>query len=82
MPRLIEEMRKNGAYESGIGLPHFKTLWKEARHRASRQRLGVRQPYAALNSIRWAGECKFASEIRLLTSAATYFIRVKSLNFT
>jgi len=31
-------MRKNGAYESGIGLPHSRS------HSLSRQRLGVRQP--------------------------------------
>jgi hypothetical protein len=43
MPRVIEEMRKNGARE----------LWM----------LG--------------GENQFAAEIRLLTSAATYFIRAK-----
>jgi len=47
MPTVIEEMRKNGAYESGIGLPHSRS------HSLSRQRLGVRQPYAALNSDCW-----------------------------
>jgi len=77
MPTVIEEMRKNGAYESGIGLPHSKTLRKEGSHSLSRQRLGVRQPYAALNSGCWGSENQFAAEIRLLTSAATHFVRVK-----
>jgi hypothetical protein len=77
MPILIEEIRKPGACESGIGLPHSKTLRKERGHNPSRQRLGVRQPYAALNSGRLGGEDRSATEIRLLTSAAPHFIRLK-----
>jgi hypothetical protein len=77
MPRVIEETRKNGAHESGIGLPHSKTLRKEGSHGLSRQRLGVRQPYAAVNSGCWGRENQFAAEIHLLTSATTHFVRVK-----
>ena len=36
--------------QSGIGLPHSKTLRKEWHVRTSRQRRGVRQPYAAFNA--------------------------------
>src|SRR5712672_1286684 len=49
------KVRQRGNNESGIGLPHSTTSRTEWHARISRQRRGVRQPYAALTltSVHW-----------------------------
>jgi len=42
--------------QSGMGLPHSTTSRTEWHARISRQRRGVRQPYAALTSVHWQAD--------------------------
>ena len=50
------KVRRGGNHESGIGLPHSTTSRTEWHARISRQRRGVRQPYAALTSVHWQAQ--------------------------
>src|SRR6267142_6171298 len=61
--------------QSGIGLPHSTTLARNSGVPLGPRGRGVRQPYAALTSVHWQADNSAFDQVRLLTSAATSWLR-------